>query len=445
MQNFAFLLSGSGINIAIQIIVSPILTRIYGPEAYGIFSIFNAICTNLALLATIRLPQAILLPKQENDFHALMRLALLSSLVVSSLLFITLYFFGEFVLRFFQADSLIKFYYLIPFMVLLLSLNQILGQWQYRLSAFKKSVVIDTSVLVGVRFFNLVFGLISKGHSLGLVLGDVLGKIIGSVLSWQLIIRKDIANLFVNVSKDQLKKTLIEYKQYPLYNLPGLWMGMISEQLPVFFFSHVFGIRAIGLLALATSMLDLPKRLLAYSVSSVFYKKAVDLNQKSGTELQQFVKQMFYTFLLVCMVPYASVIVFGPELFSFVFGSDWAISGKFAQYLAVYAMLELLCISFDAVFYVLREERKLFFFQMTIFLARFIVLVVAYGASFTLERSILFLVVVNVIVYTGQLSYLLRLLGLQWWKYLLRTVSLMVLSVLGLYILKVALIKLSIL
>jgi len=433
IQNYALVLSGTGLNIAIQILVSPILTRIYGPEAYGIFSIFNALCTNLALLATMRLPQALLLPKLENDFSALIRLSLLSALVVSVLLFFVLYFFGSHVLNFFQADGLLAVYYLIPIMVFLISLNQVLGQWQYRLSAFRRSVTIDTGVLVGVRLFNLTFGWLSSGLSIGLVAGDILGKTIGSVLSWKFIIKDRIELLFKKIPEDQLKKTLREYRQYPMYNLPGVWINMVSDQLPVFFFSHLFGLKTIGLLALATSMLDLPKRLLAYSVSSIFYKKVVELKEKSGAELQQFVSRMLYSFLAVSLVPYTLVIVFGPELFSLVFGRDWALSGRLAQFIALYSILELLYISLDSIYYVLREEKKMFFFQLATFMARFSVLSIAFVGSLTLEKSVLCLVIVNAILYGSQLSYILRLLGLKWWKYLLNIITLVVVAIVALY------------
>ncbi|MFN8889653.1 MAG: lipopolysaccharide biosynthesis protein, partial [Cyclobacteriaceae bacterium] len=68
-QSYAIVLSGTGVNILVQILITPIITRIYGPEAYGTYSIFNAIATNIAMVATLRFPQALLLPPRERDFH----------------------------------------------------------------------------------------------------------------------------------------------------------------------------------------------------------------------------------------------------------------------------------------------------------------------------------------------------------------------------------------
>ncbi len=418
IQNYAVVLSGTGVNIAIQIIISPVLTRIYNPEAYGVFSIFNAVCTNLALIATLRLPQALLLPREEKDFYTLMRLCVLSAIFTCVSILVVLFFASGPFLSIFQAEKLQPYYYLIPIMVFLIALNQVIGQWQYRLNLFKRSVALDTGVLVGVRIFNLVFGWLTKGMPLGLVAGDILGKTAGLILSWRLIIGERIIFFFTKVSLSRLKSILKQYKQYPLFNLPGVWLTVFSDQLSVFFISAAFGLKSVGTLALAVSMLDLPKRLLAYSVTSVFYRKAVDLHQQSFEKLQHMVVRMMYLFLLVSLIPYGIVAIFGPELFALVFGADWAMSGRIAQYFSVYCVLELLYFSVDSVYYVLRREKGMFAFQTSTFLLRFAVLFLGVHFSLSLEKCIIFLAMANTLLYSVQLSNILYLLKLNWWKHI---------------------------
>jgi O-antigen/teichoic acid export membrane protein len=417
-NNFAVVLSGTGLNILIQILIAPILTRLYGPVAYGIYSLFNALSTNFALLSTLRLPQAFLLPKEEKDFHALLRIALLSALGFSVLIFIVLAVAGEPVLLALRAEKLQPYYYLIPVMVFLIALNQIIGNWQYRMNVFKKSVAIDTSVLIGVRTFNLGFGWLSQGMALGLVIGDMLGKVTGLILSWRLIIKHRMREMFANVPVTRLKSTLSAYRQYPMYNLPGVWCNMLSDQLPIFFIASSFGLATLGLLSFAVSMLDLPKRLFAYSISSVFYKKAVDLKNSSLQALQRFVLTILYALLAVCVIPYAVVVAFGPELFSFVFGTEWRASGEIAAYLAIYFIVELLYISMDSMYYVLREEKRMFFFQVFALAGRFAVLFTATRLSLPVEQVIAWLVAFNVMLYNAQLAYILHLLKLSWIKHI---------------------------
>jgi O-antigen/teichoic acid export membrane protein len=311
-------------------------------------------------------------------------------------------------------------------MVFLIALNQVMGQWQYRLNLFKRSVAVDTGVLIGVRIFNLVFGWLTKGMPMGLVAGDMLGKTAGLILSWRLIIGDQFKFFFMRVSVGRLKHIFKRYKQYPLFNLPGVWLTVFSDQLSVFFISAAFGLKTVGTLALAVSMLDLPKRLLAYSVTSVFYRKAVDLHQQSFEKLQQMVVRMMYLFLAVSLIPYGLVAVFGPPLFAWVFGSDWVLSGRIAQYFSVYCILELLYFSLDSVYYVLRKEKGMFAFQASTFLLRFAVLFLAVHFSLSLEKCIIWLAMVNTLLYSVQLSNILYLLKLTWWKHI--TIILLVIA-----------------
>lgn len=425
-QNFAFILSGTGLNILVQIFVTPIITRLYGPEAYGNYSLFNALCVNLALIVSLRLPQAVILPKGEDELKALFRVGMLSALGLSMIIFIILYLYTNPILSFFNANTLASFYYLIPLMVLLITLNQYVGSWQYRLNAFKKSIALDTGTLIGVRVFNLSYGLISNGMVMGLVFGDILGKLTGLLLAWVFVIRDKVRSLVTFVPGRDLIKVIKTYKVYPLLNLPGAWMDTVSAQLPVFYISSVFGMSSVGLLALAVSMLDLPKRLFAYSVTSLFYKKTNDLYSSSLEELQKFIPKVFYFLLLISSVPYAILFVWGHELFTLAFGGQWSESGLIARYLSVYYIFELLTISVTPIFYVFRKESKLFLFQFLFLVFRISILAIAFWFRLSIESTILILSIVNCILYNIQLGYILHIVQLKWYKYI--TISSFVVS-----------------
>lgn len=426
-QNYLAVLSGTGLNIVVQIIVSPILTRLYGPDGYGTYALFTAICSNIALVSTMRFPQAFLLPRQDRDFHVLMRLTFLTSFGTSLLLFLLLLGGGGALLKLLKADVLLPYQYLIPVMIFITGANQIFGQWQYRLNSFKKSVVIDTGLLIGVRFFNLTYGWLSNGNRVGLVLGDCLGKTFGLLLSAKFIIKNEIGALFRRISFFEIRQAFLAYKAYPLLNLPGVWLILTSEQLPFFLLAGRFGLPALGLLSFAISMLDLPKRLFAYSVSSVFFKKGVDLYTQSLSSLQEAVTKMFYGLLVLAAVPYTAIAVFGPLIFSFVFGTDWELSGKLAQYLSCYYALELICVSFDSIFYILRREKQLFYFQVCAFVGRLVTLLGALQIFKSLEECVAALALFNILLYSSQLIAVFRFMKLPPLRFLIRLVLTMAL------------------
>ncbi len=413
VSNYAILLSGAGANIGVQMVIAPLLSRIYGPEAYGVFSLFAAFSANLALLAGLRLPQALQLPDNSGAIK-LTQLTLLSALVFCIVLSAGFFWWASPVLTFFNAEAIIPYSWLIPVMVFLLVVNQVMGQWQYRLNAFRQSAVLDTGVLIFVRVFNLGLGWASQGTTLGLVLGDFVGKISGILLSWKLVVREKVLEFLNPKPFSELRRTLLEYRSYPVFNLPGMWVSLLSDQLIVFFISFMYGLELIGLYSMATSLLDLPKRLLAYSATSVFYKRAVELNKESLRALQSLVIRFVYFFLLAALVPYSLIMVFGPELFSFIFGARWHQAGQLAQYLAIYCIFELIYIALDSVYYVLRKEKSLFVFQITGFLLRLAVFSYCYFSGQPVQHTILLFTISNVIFFSCQLIVLFRLIQIRW-------------------------------
>ena len=65
-RNVLTLMTGTTIAQAIPITISPILTRIYTPEDFGVFALFVAIVGFIAVIASGRYEQAIMLPKYDK-------------------------------------------------------------------------------------------------------------------------------------------------------------------------------------------------------------------------------------------------------------------------------------------------------------------------------------------------------------------------------------------
>jgi len=66
-RNVLTLMTGTTIAQAIPIAISPIVTRIYTPEDFGIFALFIAIITIFGSIANGRYELAIMLPKKDED------------------------------------------------------------------------------------------------------------------------------------------------------------------------------------------------------------------------------------------------------------------------------------------------------------------------------------------------------------------------------------------
>ncbi|MEA1954756.1 MAG: hypothetical protein U9O24_10240 [Campylobacterota bacterium] len=67
-RNVLTLMTGTTIAQAIPIAISPILTRIYTLEDFGIFALFIAITAIFGSIANGRYELAIMLPKKDNNY-----------------------------------------------------------------------------------------------------------------------------------------------------------------------------------------------------------------------------------------------------------------------------------------------------------------------------------------------------------------------------------------
>lgn len=68
LKNMAIMISGSVGAQIILLLLSPIITRLYGPEAYGVMGAFNSIINIVIPIAALTYPDTIILPKK--DHHA---------------------------------------------------------------------------------------------------------------------------------------------------------------------------------------------------------------------------------------------------------------------------------------------------------------------------------------------------------------------------------------
>lgn len=78
-RNVLTLMTGTSIAQAIPLAISPILTRIYTPEDFGIFALYMSVASMIAVTATGRYELAIMLPKKDDDAMNIVALSIVIS------------------------------------------------------------------------------------------------------------------------------------------------------------------------------------------------------------------------------------------------------------------------------------------------------------------------------------------------------------------------------
>src|SRR5690606_13174978 len=118
VRNVFIMASRTAMAQVISMLLAPIITRIYGPEAYGMMGTFMAIISIFTPIAALTYPIAIVLPKSNEDAKGLVRLSLLITIGVTVLSFLIIISFYDYIVNLFQLEEVASFLLLIPLAIL---------------------------------------------------------------------------------------------------------------------------------------------------------------------------------------------------------------------------------------------------------------------------------------------------------------------------------------
>ncbi|MED1673251.1 lipopolysaccharide biosynthesis protein [Pallidibacillus thermolactis] len=335
VRNVFIMASGTAMAQVISMLLAPIITRIYGPEAYGMMGTFMAIISIFTPIAALTYPIAIVLPKSNEDAKGLVRLSLLITIGVTVLSFLIIISFYDYIVNLFQLEEVASFLLLIPLAILFGGFLQVVEQWLIRTKQFGVSAqtAVTQSILVnggkaGVGFFYpkaavLIFlTAIAEGVRAFLML---------------FFSRKGENQLSLNIFKKSvsLKKLASEHKDFPLFRAPQVFLNAASQSLPVLMLTSLFGPAAAGFYSIGRTVLSVPSTLIGKSVGDVFYPRISEA-ANHGENLTDLIKKATLSLAAVGAVPYALVVLFGPWLFSLVFGQEWYTAGEYARWVALW-------------------------------------------------------------------------------------------------------------
>ena len=118
-KNILLVIIGTAITQLIPILISPILTRIYLPEDFGIYSVYLAITSIIGVIATARYENAIVLAEKEEDIFLLVILSSCLTLITSFICLLLVLACSSFIMEFFNISGSARWLYFIPLTVLI--------------------------------------------------------------------------------------------------------------------------------------------------------------------------------------------------------------------------------------------------------------------------------------------------------------------------------------
>lgn len=361
-RNVSVLVGGTAAAQIVSLLAAPVLTRIYGTEAFGMLAVYVALISMISVVASLKYELAIPLPESERQVVALTVLSLGIVVVIASLVGITIYLAGSEIANLLGIPGLATYLWLVPLGVFLVGVFQILNYWAIRLK--------DFSVLAGIRIKQQLvvvgtqFALFNLG-GVGLLLGQALGQGVGIRLLTKKLVPATSWRL---ISIEEVKEVAIRYRSFPFFSTWAAFLNSAGAQVPALVFASFFGASAAGLYALAHRIIALPMGLIGKAVAQVFLSDAAE-EHRAG-RLAPLVISAQRALIKVIVPPTLFLILFGPPAFSLVFGEQWREGGEVASWLALWMLFSFSTSPLSTLFAIIEKQALGLLMQAVLFTVR---------------------------------------------------------------------------
>lgn len=360
IKNAAVMASGAAGAQLLLLIATPIITRLYTPQDFGILAVYIGLLALVSVIASFRYEMAIPVPENDDEAIDLVILSLILVGLTAILSSILIAIFGENIALLLKMPKLEELLWLLPLGVCFVATYQVFNKYAIREKLFKNIAITRITQSITILSIQLI------GYKLGaisLILAQSIGQGAGALtLSKGLFSRLKLSN------KKNIISAAKKYRRFPLYSS---WAGLLNTsgaQLPPLAFASLFSSQVAGYYALAYAMVTAPITLLANAVGSVFLSDVANdwRNGSLGTTIS-FVHEKLANIAMPVLMTLIFVL---PDIFAWMFGAQWITAGYFAQWMLPWIYLVFVTAPLSTTYEVIGKQSEYLIFQFSLFTVR---------------------------------------------------------------------------
>lgn len=366
IKNMLIVMSGTAFAQAFGFALTPVISRLFTPDDFGIFGSFNAVLGVIAAGVTLDYSQAIMLPKEKNDALHLFFISVIATIIITFLCIIACLVVPSSMMAVMKSPNAWALVLLV-FAILITGLNVSLQSWCVRIKAFKHTSASQVIRSVSSNGMQIGFGFLQTGP-IGLIISSVIADFLASINLFRVFL-SDFKQSFANIKLSRLQELSKEYIDFPMYSASQNVINALSSGLPVLLLTHFFGIAVAGAYAFGLRLLATPMGLVTRALRQVLFQKASEIQHQGGSLLSLYFKVTLGLFSLG-IIPTIILFVWSPQIFAFIFGSQWYEAGVYARWLILW-MLFVFC-NVPAVLFarLIRIQKTVFYYDLILLFAR---------------------------------------------------------------------------
>jgi len=358
------LFSGTIVSSLIPLIFAPIIARLFTPEEFGVYAVVYSLIAIFQSVASLRYETAVLLPEKDEDSATLVSLSfvvsIFTSVVVLLLICISVFFLSDF----YESNGILSLIFFVPFGAWIVSFHKPINYWLSRFKKYKIVAIGKTFQGFVIAIFSVFLGWLSVKD--GLVYSYLIGWFLYVVLMITLSLKNTDLGKLLTFKAEKLKRVATDYKEFPKLNAFPTFLNDLASQLSVLLITYFYSMEQIGYFTFSRQYAFVPLSLISLSVGNVYFQRIVAKKNTSKSIKGEF-KRLLIVLSSIGFVAISVILIAGPEIFEFIFGSRWKYSGELTQVLIFSFVVKFIVSALSSLLPALKELKLAVYFPIVYF------------------------------------------------------------------------------
>ena len=360
--------AGTAVAQLIGVITTPLLTRVFGVEAFGLLGLFISMIHIGEVISCLRYESSIMLPASDEEAANQLALSLTVAVIISSILFLVLWIGKYWLADLLKSPDLAPYIPWVSFTTLISGFFVALNSWNTRTKHFHRLATAKVLSIGGTSLSQLLIGLAGFTRGGHLIAGNIFGLSLSTLF---LIIKIWIDHSLFFLRHISVTKMIAGMKRYRKFPLVSSWSSLLnttSLQLPSLLLAAFFSPTVVGFYMLGHRVLRMPLSLIGNSISQVFYQRASEA-RLSGN-LSSLVFNIISRLIAIGMFPILLLAIAGREIFVFIFGGNWGEAGIYMQILSIWTLFVFIGNPISTLTNVLEKQEASLIFNIILISSR---------------------------------------------------------------------------
>lgn len=385
----------------INIVVQPILTRIFPTETLGIYTYLISLATMIIPVASLKLDMLIVSEPNEKEAQYITDACIIINILIALIYAIVI------IVGYQVSDNNIfnKYgiiIYVVPVLVFTNGLRFLFISYLNRYKEYKTISIIAiireairAVIQVGAGFLSLGVFSLSMGYAVS--------PLFGLNIQMRNYLKELKERPRINLKKFK-EIVLVKGKRQILFLVPAQFINSFSASLVTISITALFSAKILGYYSAGVRILDIPIVFITSNVSKVCYQR-ISENVANKKPVLRTLMSVIIVLSAVSIMGFGTLYVIAPRLSEIVFGQGYRVAGEYIRCLCVMYAVRLVATSFAGVYTVFKKQN----FELILN----ILLIVSAGVSYVVCSMFNFEVITYLkFMNTGYtIVYLMMLLG----------------------------------